>query len=125
MPKPPKKKTDRKDKKETVAHYESILLENIRSDFKMVTEAVDMMREKVEKMEEDFRGEILAAKHELHGEMLVTKQDLRAYMVEMKQDLHQEIVQSKNEVIARIDKIDEKLIHHDKEIHQLKAAVSH
>ena len=41
---------------------------------------------------------------------------------EMKQDLHQEIVQAKNEVVARIDKIDEKMIHYDEEIRQLKQA---
>ena len=90
------------------------MLKEMRSDFKMVTEAVDLLREKVEKIEKDFHGEILAVKHELHGQMLVTKQDLRAYMVEMKQDLHQEIVQAKNEVVARIDKIDEKMIHYDR-----------
>ena len=54
-----------KEDSESIAHYESVLLEGIRGEFKLVTESVDLLRESQDRMKEELKGALKELKVEV------------------------------------------------------------
>jgi hypothetical protein len=104
--------------------YDSILLEGLRSDFRVVAESVGALQDKVQSLEhringmdESFHLQLLEVKHSMHGRMLETKQDLRAYLVEAKQEIM-------TQVSGKTDQFESRLSRCERDIDQLKATHS-
>lgn len=103
-------------------HQAGILIEEVRSEFRAVTEAVQSVREDLSaKIDQSARG----VKEELRGEMLAVKYDLQGQILEFKKEFQGQMLEMKSELGGlggKIDRIGNRLDRHDEEISRLKKA---
>lgn len=125
MNKPTNKRKAPLKKTESVAHYESVLLEGMRDDIRAIADGLVMTRE-------ELGGRIEASRTELKQEIADVKTGLgmlhaRVDRVESglndKIDhVEKELKDTRNELSGKIDKIGDRLDRHDAEITQIKQA---
>ncbi len=130
---------------EETAHYDAILLEEVRDQFKFVTEKVGSMEESLRaQMHEDktelkqdiadtrnalimrmdhqgktLRAEMQVDKIELKQEITDTRNALIMRMDHQKAELIQKIDDVKTELSTKIDRINETVIRHDEQLASL------
>ena len=109
--------------KSEIAHYNAILLEEMRSEFKAVAEAVEFTREslgtKIDALESRMdRLEMRVDRLEVGLRRLET--ELRREINAVRIELKQEIGSVGEELSAKIDKIGARLDRHEEEITRLK-----
>lgn len=134
-------------KSEKVAHYESILIEEIRSDFRAVTESVDLLREGLENKIESVRvelktdiGDLRTSVGVLNKEVTGLRQDVTVLQsdvsglrkdvtalqsdVEVLQtdvtDLHSQLEKVETNLGEKMDRIGAHVFRQDQEITHLK-----
>ncbi len=93
---PAKKSTRFESGEEETAHYNAILIEDLKDQFRFVAEKVGSMEE-----------------------------SLRTQMTQDKKELKQEIFDNRRALEMKVDRVLDKLTQHDEEISSLKQATDH
>lgn len=121
-----KKETPKSAKSSATAHYTAVLVEDLKDQFRFVTE-------KVVGLEESLRSQMAQDKAELKQEIGDTRRALDMKIENVRTELKQEIVDTRKvlemtienvrvDLSGRIDRINDVVIRHDEEILTLKTA---
>lgn len=114
-----------KNRAEEIAHYNGVLIENLRDEFRMVIEHVDGVKEQlIRRMDERFakqdgRFDVIEAVLRHHSQMLQTNEERWT-----RNEVRLEGIESRlGGIESKLDQVIEKVERHDQEITTIKAVI--
>lgn len=133
MPNKKKKPTVKKQNPEKVAHYIAVLVEGLRSDFRIVSEKVDCIEANIKKeMNERFdqqneRFNIIETVLKMHSQMLQTNEkrwEENEKRWEANDKRWEENQITLHEILKSIKDVSEKVDRHEGEIQEIKRKIA-
>lgn len=116
--------------REKIEHYNAILIEELTSQFKFVTEHMMSIEERLtKKIEEkssqsDSRFDIIEKTLELHSQKFISIEDRLGGLENRTDTIEHILLEFKRETNEHFDKLEHKIETHDRDIGEIKATLA-